>query len=239
MNGGGPNHVDPGQFREAFIEEATEHLETLEQALLGLEADPLRGELVDEIFRAAHSIKGGAATFGLPEVARFTHSLEGLLDRVRRGVLQPIPGRIALLLRAADVVRSMLVSARGGERSPAPIEAVLAELDRELAAPAITDYAVTFRPPGDLFRRGLQLRQLDHTGRRLPVERLVRRAGLRPLGHRLRLRPERLELSAARRQRLLRRPGLAGAGRRRGPLLPRGRRLHREPERSRRRVGER
>jgi chemotaxis protein histidine kinase CheA len=58
--------VDPRRFLEAYLEEASEHLEA---ALLRLEASPNQIDHVDEIFRAAHCIKGGAATFGLPEIA--------------------------------------------------------------------------------------------------------------------------------------------------------------------------
>ena len=102
------------QFQQVFIEESLEGLDTMESSLLALDEGG-DGELVHTIFRAAHSIKGGAATFGFPEMASFTHEAESLLDEVRggkRAIDKPI---IELLLRSVDCLRGMFDRARAGQ----------------------------------------------------------------------------------------------------------------------------
>lgn len=118
------------QFQQVFIEESLEGLDTMESSLLALD-DGGDGELVHTIFRAAHSIKGGAATFGFPEMSSFTHEAESLLDEVRSGK-RAIDGTIIeLLLRTVDCLRGMFARAQAGE----PLNDAVAEgLRQELAA---------------------------------------------------------------------------------------------------------
>ncbi|PXV52573.1 CheA signal transduction histidine kinase [Dyella jiangningensis] len=118
------------QFQQVFIEESLEGLDTMESSLLALDEGG-DGELVHTIFRAAHSIKGGAATFGFPEMASFTHEAESLLDEVRGGK-RAIDGTIIeLLLRTVDCLRGMFARAQAGE----PLNDAVAEgLRNELAA---------------------------------------------------------------------------------------------------------
>jgi two-component system chemotaxis sensor kinase CheA len=72
-------------YREAYIEEASELLHELEVALLELEERPGDSELVGRVFRALHTIKGSGAMFGFDAVASFTHELETVFDEVREG----------------------------------------------------------------------------------------------------------------------------------------------------------
>lgn len=78
---------DMSQFYQVFFAEAAEHLESMESLLLGLDHAHPDGEQLNAVFRAAHSIKGSAGTFGFNDMAELTHVLEGLLDRVRKGEL--------------------------------------------------------------------------------------------------------------------------------------------------------
>ncbi|RCS30410.1 chemotaxis protein CheA [Rhodanobacter denitrificans] len=118
------------QFQQVFIEESLEGLDTMESSLLALD-DGGDAELVHTIFRAAHSIKGGAATFGLPEMSSFTHEAESLLDEVRGGKRAIDGGIVELLLRTVDCLRGMFARARAGE----PLNDATAEgLRGELAA---------------------------------------------------------------------------------------------------------
>ncbi len=118
------------QFQQVFIEESLEGLDTMESSLLALD-DGGHAELVHTIFRAAHSIKGGAATFGFPEISSFTHEAESLLDEVRGGKRAIDGGIIELLLRTVDCLRGMFARARAGE----PLNDAVAEgLRGELAA---------------------------------------------------------------------------------------------------------
>lgn len=80
--------IDLSQFFDIFFEEAEEHLATLESVLLALDIDAPDAEALNAIFRAAHSIKGGAGTFGFTDLINVTHQLETLLDAVRKHTLQ-------------------------------------------------------------------------------------------------------------------------------------------------------
>jgi chemotaxis protein histidine kinase CheA len=128
------NEMD--SFRDAFFEEAAEHLANMESALLELEGSPRDPVLLNTIFRAAHTIKGTGAMVGLDEVSRFTHSLENLLDRMRAGTLDSSPERLDLLLRSTDLLRGLLDSSKAGREPPPAMEDVLAELKEALGQKA-------------------------------------------------------------------------------------------------------
>ena len=100
--------VDLTQFHAAFFEESFEALDAMEAALLKLDVGSPEAELVNTIFRVAHSIKGGSATFGFSEIASFTHSLETLLDELRSGAMAVTVAVSDLLLKSVDVLRAML-----------------------------------------------------------------------------------------------------------------------------------
>jgi two-component system chemotaxis sensor kinase CheA len=158
------------QFRALFFEEAAEHLEAMETGLVQIEETGGDPELLNGIFRAAHSIKGTSATFGLADVAAFTHALESVLDRLRNGALSRSHDLTSLLLRAADVLRGLIAAAQHGAPAPEERAAVEAQLKLVLGArvevapvaarpPAATaggarDVHVRFVPDPDLFRRG-------------------------------------------------------------------------------------
>ena len=100
--------IDLTQFHEAFFEESFEALDSMEAALLKLDIGAPDKELINTIFRVAHSIKGGSATFGFSDIASFTHSLETLLDELRSGTMQVTVPMSDLLLKSVDVMRAML-----------------------------------------------------------------------------------------------------------------------------------
>ncbi len=129
--------IDLGRFHAAFFEESFEGVDVMEQALLRLDITANNAETINTIFRAAHSIKGGAATFGFAPVAAFAHHLETLLDRVRAGkrsVDQPL---VDLLLRATDAVRALLTAARdGGIVDSGVTEGLQRELQTALEQPS-------------------------------------------------------------------------------------------------------
>jgi len=100
--------LDLTQFHDAFFEESFEALDSMEAALLKLDLGAPDAELINTIFRVAHSIKGGSATFGFTEIASFTHSLETLLDELRSNKLQVTSPTLDLLLKSVDAMRDML-----------------------------------------------------------------------------------------------------------------------------------
>ena len=123
--------LDLTQFHEIFFEESFEALDSMEAALLKLSAGEVDAELINTIFRVAHSIKGGAATFAFNEVAGFTHVLETLLDQLRAGKRQVRPDIVDVLLRSGDAMRAMLVATQRKEAiDSASVAKLRAELDR-------------------------------------------------------------------------------------------------------------
>ncbi|MBX9935076.1 MAG: chemotaxis protein CheW, partial [Burkholderiaceae bacterium] len=110
---------DLTQFYQIFFEEAGENLDQMERILLALDLAAVSDEDLNGIFRCAHSIKGGAATFGFADVAELTHQMESLLDRLRRHELQLIPEMIDVLLESADASRSLLARHQAGGQGEA------------------------------------------------------------------------------------------------------------------------
>jgi two-component system, chemotaxis family, sensor kinase CheA len=100
--------IDLTQFHDAFFEESFEALDSMEAALLKLDIGAPDKELINTIFRVAHSIKGGSATFGFSDIASFTHSLETMLDELRSGTMQVTLVMSDMLLKSVDVMRAML-----------------------------------------------------------------------------------------------------------------------------------
>lgn len=123
--------IDMAQFVDAFLEESFEGLERMETELLALDGgDP---ETLNTIFRCAHSIKGGAGTFGFGAISEFTHGVETLLDRMRNGEQEAAPETVNLLLRAVDILRAQLHAARdGGEADAAEVAEVRTLIEAHL-----------------------------------------------------------------------------------------------------------
>lgn len=118
----------------AFIAEAEEQIERIEQLLLEIEDRPGDRDLLDALFRCAHTVKGSAGIFGLDAVVAFTHHVETLLDRLREGALVPDPALSTLLLRCNDQIRTLVAAAQDPAADPADGPAVRAALVRELQA---------------------------------------------------------------------------------------------------------
>ncbi|MDZ4100232.1 MAG: chemotaxis protein CheW [Hydrogenophaga sp.] len=114
------NDIDLSQFYQIFFEEAGENLDQMEQMLLALDVDKADDEELNAIFRCAHSIKGGAATFGFADVAELTHQMESLLDKLRRHELNPTAAMVDVLLESSDALRLQLAHHQGrGNDTPA------------------------------------------------------------------------------------------------------------------------
>lgn len=124
-----------GEFYQVFFDEAAENLDRFESLLLALDPAAPEDEALHAIFRCAHSVKGGAATFGFDEMTSLTHAMETLLDRLRRHEQDCTPALVDALLRGGDLLRAMLGARQGGDAAPAA-DAVLAEIAGHAAAPA-------------------------------------------------------------------------------------------------------
>lgn len=146
------------QFFQVFFEEAAEHLVEMERLLLAIDPAAPDAEDLNAIFRAAHSIKGGASTFGFHDLAAVTHDLESLLDRVRKEEIGLTSDMVDAFLAAGDVLGGLLAKHRG--QGPGVEEAVIAALGQRLrkftepAAAAVAARELTielgpFDPPLD------------------------------------------------------------------------------------------
>jgi two-component system chemotaxis sensor kinase CheA len=133
-SGGAGDSFDLSQFYQIFFEEAGENLDLMEQMLLNLNLETADDEELNGIFRCAHSVKGGAATFGFTDVAELTHQMESLLDRLRRHELQPNAMMVDVLLESADASRSLLARHQAGETGEPPSTTELVRRISELAS---------------------------------------------------------------------------------------------------------
>jgi two-component system chemotaxis sensor kinase CheA len=101
--------LEMAEIAKIFFEESREGLDAMEAGLLKLDASTGR-ENIDMIFRAAHSIKGGSATFGFVDIAEFTHGVETLLDEMRQGSRPVTSDAVQVLLRSCDCLRAMVAA---------------------------------------------------------------------------------------------------------------------------------
>ncbi len=116
-------------IRATFFQECEEQLSELESGLMAMEAGDDELETVNAVFRAVHSVKGGAGAFALDALVRFAHVFETTLDDVRSGRLVADAAVLKVMLRAADVLADLVRAARdGGETDEARGAAIAAEL---------------------------------------------------------------------------------------------------------------
>ncbi|HTT68695.1 MAG TPA: chemotaxis protein CheA [Gemmatimonadales bacterium] len=128
--------MDVSRYADLFLSESREHLTAFNHLLLEWERDPAAREPVDGVFRAAHSLKGMAATMGYAAVADLAHRTESLLDVVRRARAAVTPAQLDLLFRAADALERAVAAAVAGRDDPAPLAGLAADLDAAVAQAA-------------------------------------------------------------------------------------------------------
>lgn len=110
--------IDIEQFHSVFFEESEEHLDDMEQLLMGLDADSPDPEALNSIFRAAHSIKGGSGIFGFDALMNLTHVMENLLDKARNAELNVTTDIVNVLLETLDVLKATLEAYRHQTQVP-------------------------------------------------------------------------------------------------------------------------
>ncbi len=169
--------IDMAQFHQVFFEESFEGLDAMESGLLNLDMGDVDDEVINTIFRAAHSIKGGSGTFGFTAVSDFTHVMETLLDEMRDGRRQVTQAAVNVLLGSVDCLREMLTAiqddsdidvetvsehqqalekelAQGGGASAQPVE-VAAEVVEESVDPGESPgWEIAFSPHLGMLRTG-------------------------------------------------------------------------------------
>ncbi len=155
--------MDEAQFLEElkqdFFNEAQTLIESLEANVLIVEKDPTNHEAINEIFRVAHTIKGGSATLDLDRIARFTHEMENFLEEVRSGNVQLNPNFIDLLLKSIDIVKTLLAASYSNREEPEGYETDVIELLKKAAVKEETPMAeaVSEKPSSGLPSRQARL----------------------------------------------------------------------------------
>ena len=124
---------DMSEYLGVFLEEAEEQVDTLDDGLLRLEREPDDQGLLQEIFRAAHSLKSSSAAMGFANMSRLCHASENILDRFRSREIRPNTELIDVLLRAVDALKTMKEAIRAGEGEPLDISEVAAALEAAAA----------------------------------------------------------------------------------------------------------
>lgn len=114
---------------DLFIEEASEHLQALNDNLLQLEKDPTNGQLVSEIFRSAHTFKGMSATMGFQQVADLTHAMENVLDEVRNNRLAVTEHLVDIIFTCTSHLETMVSDIQHGGQGAADISKTVADLE--------------------------------------------------------------------------------------------------------------
>ncbi|MEO5677484.1 MAG: Hpt domain-containing protein, partial [Usitatibacter sp.] len=112
--------IDLNRFIATFFDEAHEHLESIEEHAMALGSGKQDPEVLNAIFRAAHSIKGGSGTFGFTQLTDATHEMESLFDGLRKGKGRADESTVRLLLDACDVFKAHLARLKSGELGPDP-----------------------------------------------------------------------------------------------------------------------
>jgi two-component system, chemotaxis family, sensor kinase CheA len=129
--------MDMNEIREIFFQECEEQLAELETGLLALNDGDTDPETVNAVFRAVHSIKGGAGAFALDDLVAFAHVFETTLDKVRSGQLEPTHDVLKVMLKSADVLADLTNAARHGE-----------QIDQDRSASLVADLEALARGEG-------------------------------------------------------------------------------------------
>ena len=120
--------INNEELLKDFFSEAEQQVEQLESNILVIEQDPTNKEAIDEIFRAAHTLKGGSATVEMSELSGFTHAVEDLLDAIRSNKVTVTEDTIDLLLYSLDIIKAMLAARANGEVYKEDVSATVARL---------------------------------------------------------------------------------------------------------------
>ena len=149
-------------IRDTFFQECEEQLEALEQGLMTMEESDTSSETVNAVFRAVHSVKGGAGAFKLTELVSFAHAFETVLDQIRSNQLEPEAEVMRLLLKSADVLSDLVSLCREGAAiDTSKYDGVLGELtavaargggepEEEFSGLDFTPAMISFDMPADL-----------------------------------------------------------------------------------------
>jgi two-component system chemotaxis sensor kinase CheA len=154
--------IDISQFFQVFFDEAEELLAEMERLLLAVDVAAPDAEDLNAIFRTAHSVKGGASTFGVNDMTEVTHILETLLDRIRKGEMALTSEHVDAFLAAKDILKMQLDGHRLGSNvdqdAVADVRMMLQSLTQDVPVAALAPLAPAFNAP--------EAKVVDHSGGR-------------------------------------------------------------------------
>ena len=154
--------IDISQFYQVFFDEAEELLAEMERLLLAVDVDAPDAEDLNAIFRTAHSVKGGASTFGVTDMTEVTHVLETLLDRIRKGEMRLTGEHVDAFLAAKDILKMQLDGHRLGSEvdqdAVANVRMMLQSLAQDVPV-------VAMAPVAPAYNAG-EVQHVDHSGGR-------------------------------------------------------------------------
>lgn len=139
--------IDLSQFHQVFYEESFEGLQVMEASLLEMDCGSPDKEVINTIFRAAHSIKGSSGTFGFTDVTEFTHVLETLLDQIREGKRALEQQYVDLFLESVDCLRAMLTDLQSGRKCDTAVSHQLKQQFQAILNQNSSSVALESAPP--------------------------------------------------------------------------------------------
>ncbi len=165
--------LDMDKLKETFFIETEEHISIMESSILELEASQDDLELLNSIFRAAHSVKGNSGCLGYTDIYSFTHAAETVLDRLRNGVMKASEEVVSVLLESLDCIKLLVGAAQEERECYGEVEGALKKLEglvedlSEEGAEAVVEealsflgssetlYKIVFRPGAELLKCGM------------------------------------------------------------------------------------
>jgi two-component system chemotaxis sensor kinase CheA len=149
------------EMLEEFIIEAEEHLTEMEQCLLRLEEEPGNRELLNDIFRAAHSLKGTAGLTGLIKINEVAHKMEGLLEYLRQGKLNVSTAIVSVLFQGMDIINSLVKGLSENGEEAYDINSIVEKLEKILTGEEdISDHVDSSGSEGELIEETVQDQEL-------------------------------------------------------------------------------
>ncbi len=152
--------VETSEYKDMFIEEAREHLTTLNQALLDFEKDPKNKEALNQIFRAAHTLKGMSATMNYEKIQKLAHKTEDTLDLIRNNKLEVDSGVIDLIFKCFDGIEKMVEDIATNDMTEFDIIGLIEQLEKQMQQEDITKPPKSFKPPNPPKPQGMKNEKL-------------------------------------------------------------------------------
>ncbi|MFH1783765.1 MAG: chemotaxis protein CheA [bacterium] len=140
------DEMDMSQYKEMFISEAQEHLQEMNRALLELEKSPQDENLLNQIFRGSHTLKGMAATMGYESITKLSHHMEDVLDTLKKGGMKVNPEVVNILFECFDLLHALVDEVVTGEDKGLDIEPIAKKLEAVLEGKAGEEKTEVVKP---------------------------------------------------------------------------------------------